>query len=66
VGIWPTVRVSDRGELTAGLNDWDGFAALIDFAGPPLELEILPPGVPTAIGIARTGQALRDSMAGGR
>jgi hypothetical protein len=60
------VTVSDRGEITAGLRRlsyWDGFAALLDFTAPPLALEILPPGAPTALGVARTGQVLRDAMA---
>lgn len=62
----PTVTATDRGEITAGLprmSYWDGLAALLDFAAPPLALEILPPGAPTALGVARTGQALRNAMA---
>jgi hypothetical protein len=64
--IQPTTTVSARGEIAAGLSRmsyWDGFAALLDFTAPPLELEILPPGAPTSIGMTRTGQALRAAMA---
>jgi hypothetical protein len=64
--LQPTIIVSDRGEVTAGLpriSYWDGFAALLDFSAPPLMIAILPPGAPTAFGVARTGQALRDAMA---
>jgi hypothetical protein len=60
------VVVSDGGDIAPGvprLNFRDGLAALADFTAPPAKIAILPAGAPTEIGVARTGQALRDAMA---
>jgi hypothetical protein len=60
------VVVSDRGDIAAGvprLSLRAGLAALADFTAPPARIAILPAGAPTEIGVARTGQAMRDAMA---
>ena len=62
----PTVKVSDRGEITLGVPSGSfrqGLADLLDFTAPPARIAVLPPGAPTAIGMIKTGQALRDAMA---
>jgi hypothetical protein len=62
----PTVTVSDRGEISVGappVNFRQGLADLLDFTAPPVRIAVLPPGAPTAIGMIKTGQALRDAMA---
>jgi hypothetical protein len=62
----PTVTVTERGEIAPGtpaVSYRRGAADLLDFTTPPAKVAILPPDAPTAIGIARTGQALRDAMA---
>jgi hypothetical protein len=64
--IKPAVVVSESGAITAAteLTSYrQGFADLLDLASPPARVAVLPPGAPTAIGFARTGQALRDAMA---
>jgi hypothetical protein len=61
-----TVTVSDRGEISLGLPSGSfrqGLADLFDFAAPPVSIAVLPPGAPTAIGMVKTGQAIRDAMA---
>lgn len=61
----PTVTVSDRGEITLGMSPGSfrqGLADLLDFAAPPARIAVLPPGAPTAIGMIKAGQALRDAM----
>jgi hypothetical protein len=62
----PTVTVTERGEIipgTARTSYRRGFADLLDFTTPPARVTILPPGAPTTIGVARTGQAMREAMA---
>jgi hypothetical protein len=64
--VKPTVTVSEGGEIAAGtprVSYRQGFADLLDFTSPPTKVAVLPPGAPTAIGIARTGHALRDAVA---
>jgi hypothetical protein len=61
----PTVTVSDSGEITMGAPSGSfrqGLADLLDFTAPPARIAVLPPGAPTAIGMIKTGQALRDAM----
>jgi hypothetical protein len=61
-----TVTVSDTGQVTANVPHMSyrqGFADLLDFSSPPREVAILPPGAPTAIGMVRTGTALRSAIA---
>jgi hypothetical protein len=64
--VRPTVTVTESGGVTAAtprVSYRQGFADLLDFTSPPAQVAVLPPGAPTAIGIASTGQALRDAMA---
>jgi hypothetical protein len=64
--VRPTVTVSERGEIAASTprgSYRQGFADLLDFTSPPAKVAVLPPGAPTAIGIASAGQALRGAMA---
>jgi hypothetical protein len=61
----PTVTVTERGSIAAATprgNYRQGFADLLDFTSPPAKVAILPHGAPTAIGMTRTGTALRDAM----
>jgi hypothetical protein len=64
-GTTPTVVVSEGGGIAAGTRTSyrQGFADLLDLASPPARVAVLPPGAPTAIGFARTGQALHNAMA---
>jgi hypothetical protein len=62
----PTVIVTERGEIapdTPRVSYRRGFADLLDFASPPVRIAILSPDAPTAIGLARTGHAMREAMA---
>jgi hypothetical protein len=62
----PTVAVSDRGEISLGApasSFRQGLADLFDFKAPPARIAVLPLGAPTAIGMIKAGQALRDAMA---
>ena len=64
--IAATVTVTAHGEVVPATprgSYRQGFADLLDFTSPPAEIAILPPGTPTAIGMQRTGNALRDAMA---
>jgi hypothetical protein len=61
----PTVRVSPRGDVKLGTlrgTIRQGFTDLLDFRAPPSKVSILPRDAPTAIGVTRTGNALRDAM----
>ena len=64
--IAATVTVTAEGRVAPATprgNYRQGFADLLDFASPPTDVAILPPGAPTAIGMVRTGAALRDAIA---
>ena len=63
--IRPTVTVSDRGDISLSMpvsSFREGLADLLDFTAPPPVIPVLPPGAPTAIGMLKTGQALRGAM----
>ncbi len=62
----PTVTVSDRGDISLSMpvgSFREGLADLFDFKAPPARIAVLPLGAPTALGMLKTGQALRDAMA---
>jgi hypothetical protein len=64
--IRPTVTVSDRGDISLSMpvgSFREGLADLLDFKAAPARIAVLPPGAPTAIGMLKTGQALRSAMA---
>lgn len=63
--IRPTVTVSGRGDISVSVpvgSFRQGLADLLDFGAPPVRMAVLPLGAPTAIGMLKTGQALRDAM----
>lgn len=67
--IMPTVAVSDRGDISLSVpvgSFREGLADLLDFKAPLVRIAVLPPGAPTAIGMLKTGQALRGAMAASR
>ena len=62
----PTMVVTEHGRIAPGtprVSYRRGFADLLDFTSPPAKIAILPRDAPTAIGISRTGHALREAMA---
>jgi hypothetical protein len=64
--IRSTVTVSDRGGISLSMpvgSFREALADLLDFTAPPTRIAVLPPGAPTAIGMLKTGQALRDAIA---
>jgi hypothetical protein len=64
--ISATVTVTVHGEVVPATprgSYRQGFADLLDFTSPPIEVAILPAGAPTTIGMYRTGNALRAAMA---
>lgn len=63
--IRPTVTVSERGDMSLAMPVGSfraGLADLLDFHAPLARIAVLPPGAPTAIGMLKTGQALREAM----
>jgi hypothetical protein len=63
--VRPTVTVSDTGQVAASVPQVSyrqGFADLLDFTAPPAQVAILPPGAPTGIGFAKTGEALQVAI----
>lgn len=64
--VKPTVRITGSGGIAAATPQGtfrQGLADLFDFTAPTVQIAILPPGAPTALGFIRTGHALREAMA---